>query len=414
MDMVMAAGGVLFFVLFVFLMFIFLVYIASLFIRRKFPDYEPSLSVVIPAFNEEKNIAACLDSVFASDYPRGKMGEVIVVDDGSSDSTVDIVKAYSSVKCISSQHAGKAAAITLGAKAARHEFVLTIDADTVLDKGCIRQLVRPLSDNSVGAVTGLCKVKNKSSFLGMFQNIEYHYNNLIKNSFSVVFNNGIWFFGALACYRKAAIAKVGYFKQHTLAEDMDIVLELKKAGYRTYCVKDAVSLTIVPDTILGFYSQRSRWWLGTLQALVRNRELFSLGASPSILFLYVNQFWWSFYSFISLPLIIYQVFYWLPSNSQSVISVFSYLFRWFSLAGPAYVVYKFPQWGFSYYSFFGVMGGIISAFMIVSGIRLFKDRLSFRNLFALFFYFPYTIAINLVTFISLLRSRSLRTKFFIK
>ncbi|MBI2549695.1 glycosyltransferase [Candidatus Woesearchaeota archaeon] len=413
MDVVMVAGGVMFFVLFVFLMFVFVVYAVSLFVRRSFPDFEPGISVVIPAFNEEKNIAACLDSVFASDYAPDKI-EVIVVDDGSTDSTVKIAKSYKSVKCVSAPHSGKAVALTVGAKAARHGFVLTIDADTFLEKECIRHLIKPLTDQYIGAVTGMCKVKNRSSLLGMFQNIEYHYNNLIKNSFSVVFNNGIWFFGALACYRKAALAKVGYFKPHTLAEDMDIVLELRKEGYRTYSVKDAVSFTIVPDTILGFYSQRSRWWLGTLQALVRNRQLFSLKSSPSVLFLYINQFWWSFYSFVSLPLIIYQVFYWLPYNSQSIASVFGYLFRWFSLAGPTYVVYKVPQWGLSYYSFFGVLGGLISAFMILSSIRLFKDKLHIRNLFALFFYFPYTIVINLVTFISLLRFRSLRTRFFIK
>lgn len=413
MDVVMVAGGVMFFVLFVFLMFVFVVYVVSLFVRRSFPDFEPLISVVIPAFNEEKNIAACLNSVFASDYPLDKL-EVIVVDDGSTDSTVKIAKSYQSVTCVLSPHQGKAVALTVGAKAARHDFVLTIDADTVLERDCIRHLVKPLTDQYIGAVTGMCKVKNRSSLLGMFQNIEYHYNNLIKNSFSVVFNNGIWFFGALACYRKAALAKVGYFKPHTLAEDMDIVLELKKEGYRTYSVKGASSSTLVPDTLLGFYRQRSRWWLGTLQALVRNRQLFSLKSSPSVLFLYINQFWWSFYSFVSLPLIIYQIFYWLPYNSQSIASVFGYLFRWFSLAGPTYVVYKIPQWGLSYYSFFGVLGGLISAFMILSSIRLFKDKLHLRNLFALFFYFPYTIVINLVTFISLLRFRSLRTRFFIK
>ena len=413
MDIVMAASGALFFVLFAFLMFVFIVYLASLFIRRNFPAFEPLISVVVPAFNEEKNIAACIDSVFASNYPLDML-EVIVVDDGSTDSTIKIAESYSSVRCVSAPHSGKAVALTVGAKAARHEFLLTIDADTVLEKECIRNLIKPLSEQSIGAVTGMCRVKNRSSILGMFQNIEYHYNNLIKNSFSVVFNNGIWFFGALACYRKSAIAKVGYFKPDTLAEDMDIVLELKKEGFKTYSVKDAVSDTIVPDTLMGFYRQRSRWWLGTLQALIRNKELFSFKSSPSVIFLYINQFWWSFYSFVSLPIIIYQVFYWLPFNSESIASIFSYLFRWFSLAGPAYVVYKIPQWGISYYSFFGVMGGLISAFMILASIRLFKDKLRLGNAFALFFYFPYTIVLNLVTFISLLRFKSTRARFFIK
>jgi cellulose synthase/poly-beta-1,6-N-acetylglucosamine synthase-like glycosyltransferase len=392
-------------------MFVFLVYIASLFVRRKFQDYEPPLSVVIPVYNEEKNISHCLDAVFASDYPKNKL-EVIVVDDGSTDKTAEIVRKYP-VRFLSQHHKGKSEALTLGAKTASHEFVLAIDADTTIEKDCIKEIVKPLADQSIGATTGASKVKNMNALLGWFQNIEYLYNNLIRNSFSLVFNNGIWFFGAIACYRKSVLEKVGYFKTHTLTEDMDIALEIKKAGYKTYNVKDALGKTVVPSTLSSFYKQRSRWWMGVLQALVKNKELFSLKSSPSILFLYINQFWWSFYAFLSFPLIIYQINYWLPYNSETFMSLSSYLFRWFTLSGPLYVIYKIPEWGLSYYSLFGVMAGIISAFLITASFMLFKDA-RFKNLFALFFYFPYTIVLNMITFISLLNFKRLKTRFFLK
>jgi len=409
----MTLGGLFFGILFSFLMFVFLIFLISRFIKRSSVNFEPNVSIIIPAYNEEANISKCLDSVFDLDYPKDKT-EVIVVDDGSTDRTLNIINNYKMVKILKQNHKGKSEALNLGTKSALYDFILTLDADTIVDKDCLKEIVKPFADKNVGATTGNSKVRNRNTLTGIFQNIEYHYNNLIRNSFSVVFNNGIWFFGALACYRKSVLKKIGYFKTDTLTEDMDIALEIKKAGYKTLNVYTACGHTIVPSTFKELYSQRSRWWVGVLQSLVKNKELFSHKSSPSILFLFVNQFWWSFYAFLSLPVILYQVNYWLPYNSQSYISLFSYLFRWFTLTGPFYVIYKIPEWGISFYSIFGVISGIISTILIVAAIRMFRDRLNFKNLFAIFFYFPYTIFLNMIIFLSLIKVKSLKNRFFIR
>jgi cellulose synthase/poly-beta-1,6-N-acetylglucosamine synthase-like glycosyltransferase len=408
MDAVMVAGMVMFFVLFIFLLFVFIVMIISFFQKRTFPDFEPNVSVVIPAHNEEANIEACIKSIFSDGYLLEKM-EIIVVDDGSTDRTRETVKKFP-VKIISQAQKGKSEAMSAGARAAKHEFVITFDADSTLKKGCISALVKPLADSSIGATTGASLVKNSSSLLGMFQNLEYEQNNLIRHAFSKVFGNGIWFMGALACYRSSLLKKIGYFKKDTLAEDMDISLELGKAGFKTYNVKEAACYTIVPSSFRSFYRQRSRWWLGVLQALVKNRRI---SKSPSILFLYVNQFWWSFYSIVSLPVIAYQVNYWLPFNSQSFSALAGYLFRWFTLSGPFYVLYKIPEWGISWYGFFGVLSGLVSVSILVAGMALFKDW-RIRNFITLFFFFPYTIWLNLVIFISILSYKNIKRTFFIK
>ncbi len=412
MEIIMAAASVMFFILLSFIAFVFTVYIISLFVRKEFPEFEPRASIIIPAYNEAGNISSCLDSVFASNYPKEKL-EVIVVDDGSTDGTRKIAERHKSVKILLQNHKGKSDALTMGVKSSKNDFIVCLDADTIIEPDCIREIVKPFSESDIGATTALIKVKNTNSILGMFQCIEYHYNNLIRSSFSKVFGNGVWFFGAMSCYRKAVLEKVNYFKKDTMTEDMDISLEIKKAGYRTYSVRKAMVQTIVPDTLTGFYKQRNRWWLGGLQSLKKNRQLFSRKTSPSILFVFINQFWWSFYAFLSLPIIIYQVHYWFPANAGSF-EGFAYLFRWFTLSGPFYVIYKIPEWGISVYSFFGVLSGLISAFLIVSSIMMFKDKLSLKNLIALFLYFPYTILLNMVIFISLLQFRTIKTKFFLK
>jgi cellulose synthase/poly-beta-1,6-N-acetylglucosamine synthase-like glycosyltransferase len=260
---------------------------------------------------------------------------------------------------------------------------------------------------------GTMKVTNKC-ILAAFQNIEYNYNNLIRDCFSKVFSNSVWFFGTFSCYRKSAIKKVGYFKKDTLSEDVDMALLLYRQGFNNVHVAKAYHSTIVPSNLKDLFNQRARWSIGVLQSLIKNKSLFSLKSSPSILFLFINHFWWSFFAFVSLPAIIYQINYWLPSNLDSFSSLFMYLFRWFSLAGPIYVLYKIPLWGFNFYSFFGVFSGIISAFLIIASIILFKDKFSLSNLLALFFYFPYTIVLNIIMLLSLLVYSFQKKRFFIR
>ena len=226
-DIIMEMSSVLFIILFSFLAFIFVIFLISRFIKKKNFDFEPEISIIVPVFNEEKNIGECLDAILNSDYPEKKM-EVIVIDDGSTDKTKDILKRYEKVNVLEQSHLGKAEALNLGVSKARYDFVLTIDADTIIDKSCIKEIVRPLADENIGATTGNSKVKNNNSIMGIFQNIEYHYNNLIRHCFSTVFNNGIWFFGALAAYRKSLLNDVGSFKKDTLTEDMDMALEIKR------------------------------------------------------------------------------------------------------------------------------------------------------------------------------------------
>ncbi len=405
--------GMIFLILFAFLLFIFTIFLISRFKKGQFTKaFQPEISIVIPVYNEEEHIRNCLDSIKKADYPKNKY-EVIVVDDGSTDKTKQIIKDYKNVKLLKQNHLGKVEALNLGIKKASHDFVVTVDADTIVDENFLKEIIKPFSDETVGAATGNSRIQNKETMLGSFQNIEYHFNNLIRHSFSTVFKNGIWFFGALACYRKKSLEQVGLFKKDTLSEDIDISLELKRNDYKIINIASAGGSTAAPETLKDLYSQRARWWTGVLQSLFKNKNMFSMKACPSIIFLFINHLWWTFYAFLSFPVIGYQVNYWLPYNSDSFVNLFSYLFRWFSFSGPVYVLYKIPEWGLSFYSFFGVLSGIISTIMIVSAIKIFKDKLTIKNMLAIFFYFPYTIILNTFIIISVLSFRFRKNLHFI-
>jgi len=409
----MLIASTLFGVLFVFLVFVFSIFIASVFVKKKDNHFEPNVSVIVPAYNEENNIEECVNSILNSNYPKKKI-EIIIVDDGSTDNTLKILKKFKNVEILKQNHQGKVEALNLGGMKSKHEFLVTIDADTILDKDCIKELVKPFMDKTVGATTGNNHVKNKRTFLSAFQNVEYHYSNLIRSSFSKVFKNGIWFSGSLAAYRKTSLIEIGYFKKDTMAEDQDVALELRKNKYRTVTTPKAFGYTVVPETLKAFYHQRSRWWIGTLQAILKNKELFSHKSSPSTLFVIISHYWWSFYAFLSLPLIIYQVSFWLPYNTQNFFTVFSYLFKWFSLMGPFYVIYGIPNNGISIYSIFGVLSGLITTFMCLISIKIFNDKINFKNLVAVFFYFPFTIVLNIIILISLLKHRFWKKSYYMK
>jgi len=405
----MGVGTVIFFILFVFLIFLFTLFIIARFKKEKEIFFQPYIDVVVPVYNEGKSMKECLDSIFNSNYPKEKM-RVTIVDDGSTDNSVEIASSYD-LNIIKQNHLGKVEALNNGVKNSKSEFIVTIDADTILDPNFFTEMIKPFYRHDVGATSGAVKVKNRHTLMGMFQNIEYHNNNLIRNSFSQVFNSGIWFFGSLAAYRKSVIEEIGYFKKDTICEDMDVALEIKKAGYKTINVPKAEGYTIVPETFKQYLSQRKRWWIGGLQSLNKNRSMF-IKHDLSTKFLFVNQFWWSFYAFISLPIIIYQVNFWMPSGN--FLEVFFYLFRWFTYIGPFYVLYKIPQWGVNYYNIFGVLSGIISLVMVLSAIKIFNDKITFKNLIAIFFYFPYTIFSNLIVCISMLTHNPKKPKHFIK
>lgn len=387
-----------------------LVVMSSWFMKKKESSFKPKVSIVIPVFNEEKNIGNCLDSVFASEYPK-KLFEVIVVDDGSTDNTLGVVKKFKSVCIIHSSHAGKSVVLNKGIMAAKNEFIVTLDADTVLDQDCLKKIVSPMVDQDVGAVSGITKVQNPHSFLGMFQCVEYFYNNLVRRAFSRVFNHTVWFHGAIACYKKRALAQVNYFKAETLAEDLDVSMEMSRHGYRTVHA-DAVAHTRVPVSFSGLLSQRIRWSVGVFQSLQKNKSVLPK-LSPAWFFVRLNQWWWSLFAIVSFPLFALQIAYWFP-QSGSIIDVSAYIARWFSLWGPAYVIYKLPVWGVSAYSIFGVLAGIVTTIFMFIAISTSEKHWRLQHFVALFFYFPYTLLLNVGMIVSVFSYKFYKGAFFIR
>lgn len=402
-DPVMIFSGFVFLSLFLILVFMLAVTAMALVKSKKWKEHEPRVSIVIPMHNEEKNVEECLVSVKNSDYPAEKI-EIIMVDDGSTDRSVEIAKKFRGVRVIKQDHKGKVDALNLGVSKASNDIVITIDCDVVVEKDFIRNIVNPFSDPDVGAVSGAARVLRPKSFLTSFQSIEYVINSLLMHSFSSVFGTSFWFWGAVTSLRKEAFRKAGGFSKKTLTEDFEIMIRMKRHGYKTISTKEAVGMTKVPEDLSSLFRQRMRWWNGTLQTIAANKDMFRPKHGIAIILLFVMQIFWFTYSFLVIPLIGYQIIYWLPLNLATPADAVLYIFKWFNLWGPFNVIYMIliSEWEVSFYSIFGVASGVITLAMTIAGFWVFREKLAVRKVLSVFFYFPYTIIINVIIIIGAL------------
>ena len=237
--------------------------------------FSPAVSVVIPAFNEGKVIAATVRSVLATTY-EGAV-EVIVVDDGSIDGTSAIVHEIAAtdgrVRLVGQANVGKSMALDHGLREARHEFAVLLDADTKFRPDTIGQLVQPLRDAKVAAVSGHAKVGNPRSLIAKCQALEYICGfNLDRRAYAT-WNCITVAPGAVSAVRMSALRAVGGMPHDTLAEDTDLTLALHRAGYRIAYTPAALAYTEAPETFSGLAKQRFRWAFGTMQCLWKHRDL---------------------------------------------------------------------------------------------------------------------------------------------
>lgn len=243
-------------------------------VRRKDFSWGPPLarpvSVLVPAYNERECIAATVRSLVASDYPV----EIIVIDDGSTDGTADIVQALRlpNVRVVRQRNAGKPAALNNGIAHARYDIVVMMDGDTVFEPSTVRELVQPFADPRVGAVAGNAKVGNRDSLIGAWQHIEYVMGfNLDRRMYDLL---GCMptIPGAVGAFRRDALDRVGGMSEDTLAEDTDVTMALHRDGWRVVYAENARAWTEAPESVQQLWSQRYRWSYGTMQAIWKHRR----------------------------------------------------------------------------------------------------------------------------------------------
>ncbi|OLB73826.1 MAG: hypothetical protein AUI14_25160 [Actinobacteria bacterium 13_2_20CM_2_71_6] len=236
------------------------------------PPMTGPVSVVVPAYNEKHNIAAVVRSLARGDHPGGI--EVLVVDDGSTDGTADIVRALAlpNVRVVSTSNAGKPSALNTGVALARHDLVVLVDADTVVAPDAVGRLVQPFADLTVGAVAGNVKVGNRSTTIARWQHVEYVTGFNLDRRLYDLLGCMPTVPGALGAFRRTALAGAGGMSNDTLAEDTDITMALLREGWQVVYDERAHAWTEAPATLRQLWRQRHRWSYGTVQAMWKHRR----------------------------------------------------------------------------------------------------------------------------------------------
>jgi cellulose synthase/poly-beta-1,6-N-acetylglucosamine synthase-like glycosyltransferase len=236
-------------------------------------DYEPSVTAVIPMFNEGGAIRETLQSVLDSEYPHSKL-QVICVDDCSSDDSYEHARQIAKrsggrLKVLRNRtNLGKRRSIIRATREADSEIIVSVDSDVVVDADAVRQLVRRFTDDRIAAVGGWVDVRNKQdNWLTRMQVVKYWYSYFFLKNLEWGFRRVMCLSGCLTAYRRAVLVELEPVLEHRsvlgvpikYGEDRFLTRQIVKAGYLTTMTLDARCRTFVPSTLSAYFSQQLRW-----------------------------------------------------------------------------------------------------------------------------------------------------------
>ncbi len=248
--------------------------------------YQPLVSVVVPAWNEEVGILRTIRSVLASTYHKI---EIVVVNDGSTDTTHTVVSDFLKTKEAKARHphvrviyvaqenTGKGGALNAAITKASGAIILTMDADSACSAEAIERLVRYFADPTIDAVVGNVRVGNNQTLIGRIQALEYLFGFYYKRAHCIMGAEYIYG-GACAAFRRATtFDKFGLFDDKNRTEDIEMSMRTKYHGLRSCYAEDVVCYTEGASTVQGLVNQRLRWKKGRFDTFVKYRRLFFSG-----------------------------------------------------------------------------------------------------------------------------------------
>ena len=374
-------------------------YYALLLLKSKKPkivkNYS-SVSIIMPAHNEENVIGDSISSVLDADFNGRK--EIIVVDDGSIDRTSEIASNFKTkgVKLIKTKHSGKSDSINKALKIANGEVIVIVDADSCIHKNAVNEIVLEVSRKNVIGACGVVRVKNRKKLLGMWMHIEQIYYSLIRLLLSKLYAN-INTPGPLSAYRKKELVEIGGFSTKGFAEDVDVAIRTIRKGYKIGYAENAISDTNMPENLKGFFRQRTRFARGTIDILKRhmkaNSSIIDVYTMPILLFSYVQAVIMGIFTIYQL--VNGYIIYFFSKGIYFNMTVLKFFFEWFSIVGLI-------RWMGSVFSgqtplTFIVIVGIVSSFLsyplMFLAIYKFDKKFDIWHLIPLMFMFPFWLLI---------------------
>ena len=351
--------------------------------KRQTAKAAPFISIIIPAFNEERSILRSLEALNKIEYPSF---EVIVINDGSTDFTFSVIES-SFVKCIHLRtNQGKAAALNAGIAAAIGQIIVFSDSDSWLHPMSLRYLAQGFSDSSIGAVSGTVEIDPQDNILRRWQVLEYTFGQFFVKEAQLGSGASVAICpGPVCAFRKELLIQIGGFSSRTITEDFDATLEIIKSGYSVNYAPKAIAYTEAPSTFQQLKRQRLRWFPGHLQTFCHHQPLFFSSRAGSL-----GIYWLPFY---------YLIFGYLCGALELVIIPFLLLLFFTSSNLPAILLTT------CLYNFFA----LVFVFTGYGFVLVYTNRFSWSLLGSALLSYPYLLYLNwlrLCAIINELRGKS--------
>ena len=226
----------------------------------------PSVSIVVPCYNEEKTIESTVESLLALEYPKEAL-KIILVDDGSKDDTWTIIQRFSSnpqIEIYKKENGGKHTAMNFALEKIDSDFVGGLDADSFVHPQALVRIIKMFDDSEIMAISPSIIVHQPKNIIQKAQKAEYDMSVYNKKMFG--------FLGAIhvtpgpfSIFRKKVFDDLGPYRKAHNTEDQEIALRMQEAGYRIDHCPDAYVYTVSPNTVTKLYRQRLRWIYGFIK-----------------------------------------------------------------------------------------------------------------------------------------------------
>lgn len=289
-------------------------------------DYYVPISIIVPAYNEEITIVETINSLLNLNY---KIYEIIIVNDGSKDKTLDqVINSFNlklinrpirkqldcqedigvyennkengvQITLIDKVNGGKADAINMGINASKYPYFVCMDSDSILEADSLEKIAVPILENQdVIAVGSMIRISNDSIFengklvelrlpkklISALQVLEYERSFLASRIFLDKFNANLIISGAFGLFKKSAVIDIGGYQVGSMGEDMELIVKLhsyyrsNKLSYKIKYAYEAVCWTQVPERLRDLLKQRKRWHIGLFQSLTQHKNLLTTGS----------------------------------------------------------------------------------------------------------------------------------------
>lgn len=235
----------------------------------------PSVSVIVPSYNEELTVEATVHSLLSLDYPKDKL-EILLIDDGSKDKTWEVMKKFENhpqIRIFKKENGGKHTALNFGLDNVTTELVGCLDADSFVDSQALKSIIPYFNDPEIMAVAPSLKVHEPQTVLQHVQKVEYSWGVLLRRMLSSL--NAMYVTpGPFSIFRIEVFKKLGGYRNAHYGEDMEIAMRMQQNRYRIVNAMHAVVYTVTPPKLKPLYKQRRRWTYSFINNTIDYREFF--------------------------------------------------------------------------------------------------------------------------------------------